>query len=165
MKSKRPVIIRRQSQRGSSLVESTLCFLGFMMLSLGLMEFSMAVYAYNFVTYASADAARYASLHGSHSSVPATVPILEQRVRTSAIALVANRIHVNKNTDELGNPIENTPDHPAGFSPWAQANGTESNDPGSVVTVRVTYQVHPLVNLVIKNFMKVSSTSQMTIAN
>ena len=165
MKSQRPVAARRRRQRGNSLVESTLCFMGFMMLSLGLMEFSMAIYAYNFVTYASADAARYASLHGSHSSVPATLQILENRVRSSAIALVASRIHVNKNTDDLGNPIEDTPDHPAGFSPWVQANGTENNDPGSIVTIRVTYQVHPMVNLVIKNFMKVSSTSQMTIAN
>jgi Flp pilus assembly protein TadG len=129
------------------------------------MEFSMAIYAYNFVTYAASDAARYASLHGSHSSSPATLTALETRVRSSAVALVRSRILVNKNTDDQGNPIEDTPDHPAGFSPWIQANGLENNNPGSVVTVRVTYQVHPLVNLVIKNFMKVSSTSQMTIAN
>ncbi len=165
MTPKRPVAARRLRQRGSAIVESTLCFMGFMFLSLGLMEFSMAIYAYNFVAYAASDAARYASLHGSHSSTPATLDALESRVRNSAVALIRSRILVNKNTDDQGNPIEDTPDHPAGFSPWIQANGQENNNPGSVVTIRVTYQVHPLVNLVIKNFMKVSSTSQMTISN
>jgi len=165
MKAKRPLVSRRRRQRGSAIVESTLCFFAFMLLTMGLMEFSMAVYAYNFVTYASAEAARYASLHGSQSSNPATLTDLEQNVRSGAIALVASRIHVNKNTDDQGNPIVGSPDHPSGFSPWVQPDGSENNNPGSLVTVRVTYQVHPLVNLVIHDFMKVSSTSQMTIAN
>lgn len=167
MRSQHPVstLRRGKRQRGSAMLEGTLCFLGFMFLTLGLMEFSMAVYAYNFVTYASADAAKYASRHGSHSVHPATLADLEQEVRSHAVALIANRVHVNKNTDDQGNLLLDEEGHPSGFSAWVQPNGSENNDPGSVVTVRVTYQVHPLVNLVIHDFMKVSSTSQMTISN
>ncbi len=45
MLSKHPTSGRRKRQRGSALLESTLCFLGFIFLTVGLMEFSMAVYA------------------------------------------------------------------------------------------------------------------------
>lgn len=49
---------RRRRQRGNTILESGLCFLGFMMLSFGLIEFSLAVYAYNFCSYAARDASR-----------------------------------------------------------------------------------------------------------
>lgn len=140
MQSKIPVSRRRTRQRGSAIVESTITFLGFIFLTLGLMEFSMAVYAYNFVTYAASDAARYGSLHGFHSDHPADTTTLRTFVRDQAVALIRSRVQVE--------------------SEW-QPN----NHPGSVVQVRVSYTVNPLVRLMVRNSLAVSSTSRMVIAN
>ena len=140
MKSSRFQINRSKARRGSTMVESTLCFLGFMFLSLGLMEFSMAVYAYNFVSYAARDAARYASVHGSHSSTPVTADALKTKVRSEAIALTSSNVNVT--------------------TTWSP-----NNTPGSEVKVVVSYTVVPLINLALRNSFQVSSTSRMRIAN
>ena len=55
------------------MVELALCLLGFLMLTLGAMDFGWAVYAYNFCSYAAQDAARWASTHGSLSTSPASI--------------------------------------------------------------------------------------------
>lgn len=144
MHSLRPVRRLRRRQRGSAMVESTLCFLGFIFLVVGLMEFSMAVYAYNFVTWVASDAARYASLHGFHSSSPVGVTQIRNYVRGQAVALVSSRVTINENPGFIWIP---------------------NNHPGSVVQIRVNYTVHPLVGMLMRNNLVVSSTSRMVISN
>ncbi|MEO5922558.1 MAG: TadE family protein [Bryobacteraceae bacterium] len=121
-------------------MESTLCFLGFVFLTFGLMEFSMAVYAYNFVTYGASSGARWASMHGTNSAAPATTDSIQTMVRNQAISLVRNSVNVT--------------------TAWVP-----DNQPGSVVQVTVTYNVIPLVHLVMRNNMTVRSTSKVVIAN
>lgn len=140
MRPKHPVSARRARQKGSAIVESTITFLGFIFLTLGLMEFSMAVYAYNFVTFAAHDAARYASMHGFHSESPTDTNQLRTLVRNQAVALVRSRVIVEPT--------------------WIP-----NNHPGSVVQVRVTYTVNPVVRLMMRDSFNVSSTSRMVIAN
>lgn len=141
MTAKHPVsTARRRRQRGSAIVESSITFLAFIFLTLGLMDFSMTVYAYNFCTYAANDGARYASLHGFHSESPATAYEVQNFVRSQAVALINSRVIVE--------------------STWIP-----NNHPGSVVQVKVRYRVSPLVNLMIKNDMYLSSTSRMVIAH
>jgi Flp pilus assembly protein TadG len=135
---------RRRSQGGSAIVESALCFLGFIFLTVGLIEFSMAVYAYNFVTWVASDAARYASLHGFHSSSPVSVEQIRSYVRGQAVALVSSRVNINENPAFIWMP---------------------NNNPGSVVQVKVTYVVHPIVGMLMRNNLTVSSTSRMVISN
>ena len=144
MISSRPSAPRRKRQRGSALVESSLCFLGFIFLTVGLMEFSMAVYAFNFVTWVASDAARFASLHGNHSSAPASVADIRNYVRGQAVALVLSRLSIDEDTSHIWQP---------------------NNHPGSIVQIKVTYSVHPLVGLLMRGDMTVSSTSKMVIAN
>jgi len=143
MLSKHPTAGRRKRQGGSAIIESTLCFLGFIFLTVGLMEFSMAVYAYNFVTWAASDAARYASLHGFHSSNPVTVANIKSHVNSQAVALVLSRLSMDEDPTHIWLP---------------------NNHPGSVVQIKLTYNVHPLVGLMMQT-MNVTSTSKMVIAN
>jgi Flp pilus assembly protein TadG len=132
---------RRARQKGSSLVESCLCFLGFVVLSLGTMEFCMAVYAYNFVSYAARDASRYASVHGSQSETVATNSDIQTYVYNEAVALNRNLINVNTTWD---------PD----------------KNPGSQVRVTVAYSIVPLVGIALgRNNLQVSSSSQTVITH
>jgi Flp pilus assembly protein TadG len=138
MTSPRPLASRRKRQRGSAIVESTLCFLGFIFLTLGLMEFSMAVYAYNFVTYVASDAARYASLHATTASVAD----IKAYIRGQAVALVSSRLSIDEDPTHIWYPNKNA---------------------GSVVTIKVNYSIHPLVGLMIRRDLNVSSRSQVVI--
>ena len=61
---------RRYRQRGSGLVEGALCFSAFLFITFGVMEFAMAIYAYNFCSYAAQDAARWASTRGANYPTP-----------------------------------------------------------------------------------------------
>jgi Flp pilus assembly protein TadG len=131
-------IQRPRRRRGSAIVESTICFLGFVFLSLGLMEFAMAVYAYNFCSYAARDAARYASVHSADSETPATADTVRDFVRNQAVALTRDRVIVN--------------------TTW-----NPDNHAGSEVSVQVSYTVIPLVNLALRNNLSVSSTSRWRI--
>lgn len=130
---------RRRRQRGNTILESGLCFLGFMMLSFGLIEFSLAVYAYNFCSYAARDASRWAAVHGAHSGDPCDGDDVRSFVRNEAVALVSNNIQVS--------------------TTWSP-----NNHPGSEVQVQVSYVVNPIVNLVMREPLSVSSTSRMLIS-
>lgn len=104
----------------------------------------MAVYAFNFVTWVASDAARYASLHGNHSTAPVSVADIKAYVQSQAVALVASRL-----------TIEESPTYV-----WVP-----NNHPGSIVQIKVTYQVNPLVGMLVRENFNVSSTSKMVIAN
>jgi Flp pilus assembly protein TadG len=159
MTSKRSVTPRRKQQRGSAMVEGALCIMAFMFLSLGVCEFAMAVYAYDYVAAAAADGARYAATHGSASADPADLADVQRIVRSRAVALISSRLTVR------GNPLLVEEGEPPQDSVWAQENGVANNDPGSTVTVRVTYEVTPLVGLALGNATTVSSSSQMYISH
>jgi Flp pilus assembly protein TadG len=120
------------------MVELALTFLGFVMLTLGSMEFGWAIYAYNSCSYAAQAGARWASVNGSLSSSPATTTSVTTYVQTQMVALDPNLTTVN--------------------TTW-----NPNNSPGSSVTITVSYTVVPLVGLAIKNSFNVSSTAQMVI--
>ena len=118
---------RRRSQGGNTLVEGAMCFLAFMTLMLGVMEFSLAVYAYNFVSASAREASRYASVHGSQSDHPVDQSELQTWVRGRAVGLTTSSITVALS--------------------WNPAN---DNNPGSEAIVRVSYDVLPMVGLVLR---------------
>ena len=145
---------RQLRQKGSSLVELSLCFLGFLLLTVGSMEFAMATYAYNFCSYAARDATRWASVHGSLSQTasscsssngvadgcPASSTDIQNYVAAEAIALDTSKLTVTTN--------------------W-----TPNNTPGAEVSVTVAYTVVPLAGLALKENLNVSSTSEMEIVH
>ncbi len=142
-------VIRRKRQRGSAMVELALCLTGFLMLTMGSMDFGWGVYAYNFCSYAAQDAARWASVHGSQSTSPATVSDVQTYVKNQAVGLVGNQLTI-------------TPCW-SGNCPASGSPPSGSNVPGSTVTVTVSYQVNPLTGLGLTKPLNVSSTAQFVI--
>jgi len=132
------------------MVEMALCLLGFLMLTMGAMDFGWAIYAYNFCSFAAQDAARWASVHGSLSASPATVTDVQNYVQNQAVGL----------TPSL---LTTTPCWSGDCGETAPAAG--ENTPGSSVQVTVLYQVQPLSGLGITNAFNVSSTAQFIIAH
>jgi Flp pilus assembly protein TadG len=139
MRARRKVTRRGRGQRGNAMLELALCFMGFLMLTLGTMEFAWGVYAYNFCAYAAQDAARYASVNGSLSTSPATQASISSFVQNEAVGL---------NTSNLTTTAS-----------WAN----NSNVAGSTVTVTVNYVIVPLVGLALKQNLTVSSTADYVI--
>ena len=125
-------------ERGSTLVELTICLVAFLLLTLGAMEMGYAVYGYNFCSYAAQDAARWASVHGSQSSTPATASSVTSYVTAEAVGLSSSNLSVN--------------------TTWSP-----DNNPGSTVTVTVSYTVQPLAGLAIPQSFNVGSTAQFVI--
>ncbi len=139
MNARLPVVrVRRSRQKGSAMVELALCFMGFLMLTLGSMEFGWAIYAYNNCSYAAQTGARWASVNGSLSTSPATAATVTSYVQSQLVALDPTLMTVN--------------------TTWSP-----NNSPGSTVTITVSYTVTPLVGLAIQNNFTVSSTAQMVI--
>jgi Flp pilus assembly protein TadG len=141
---------RSYSQRGSALLELAICFLSFLMLVFGALDFGMAVYAYNFCTYAARDASRWATVHGAESATAsdcsanpgiaggcaANSTDVSNYVSTMAVGLTASNLAVT--------------------TTW-----TPNTNPGAEVNVKVAYAVVPLSGLALRTTLNVSSASQM----
>jgi len=130
---------RANRQRGSGLLEGALCFSSFLFITFGVMEFAMAVYAYNFCNWAAQDAARWASTRGANYPAPASAASVQTYVANEAIGLT-NTLTVT--------------------TTW-----TPNNSPGSTVQVTVTYTVIPLTGVTLHANFQVSGTAQMIISN
>jgi Flp pilus assembly protein TadG len=120
-------------------VEGALCFSAFLFITFGVMEFAMAIYAYNFCGYAAQDAARWASARGANYPTPATSTDVQNHVTSQAVGL----------TGALTVTTTWTPD----------------NKPGSTVQVAVQCNVVPLAGVVLHSNLQVGSTAQMQISN
>jgi Flp pilus assembly protein TadG len=132
-------MLRSRARQGSAMVESALCFSAFIFITFGLIEFTMAIYAYNFCTYAAQDAARWASTRGANYPTPATATDVQNHVTAQAIGL----------TNTLTITTTWNPD----------------NKPGGIVQVNVRYSVIPLTGLTLQENLQVSSTAQMVVSN
>jgi Flp pilus assembly protein TadG len=145
----RRIVVARRGERGSAIVELSLCLLGFLMLTMGAMDFGWAVYAYNFCSYASQDAARWASVHGSLSSSPAQVSDVQTYVQNEAVGLSPSQLTVTTCW--------------SGICPTSGPPPTGDNTPGSTVSVKVTYAVQPLTGLGLNQAITVGATAQYVI--
>lgn len=136
--------------RGQTYSEFAMVALLAIGLIFGIISFAMTVYTYNFISNASRDAVRYAIVHGSKSASPATADDIQTFVRNEAKGLTASSINVT-----------------ACWNPQAPPNDcpgpTGNNSPGKVVSVNVSYDVHPFypfMNLT----LPLSSSAQMVIS-
>ena len=120
------------------MVELALCFMVFLMLTFGSVEFGWAVYAYNSCSYLAQDAARWASVHGSLSATPATMDSVRAHVLSGAMALDPTQLTVT--------------------TTW-----TPNNSPGSVVRITVGYTMQPLVGLAMTQSLPMASIAQFYI--
>ena len=130
---------RENRQRGSGLVEGALCFSAFLFITFGVMEFALAIYAYNFCSYASQDAARWASTRGANYPAPVTATDVQTHVRDQAVGL-PNTVSVT--------------------TTWSP-----DNKPGGIVQVTVQYSVVPLTGVTLHENLQVGNTAQMVVSN
>jgi len=142
---------KKTRQRGSALVELSLCLLTFFLLTLGGMDYAWAVNAYNFCASAAQDAVRKASVHGNSPNTSAwSVEDVRSYVLSEMVGLSPSQLTVT--TCWSGNcPTSGFP--PSGY-----------NTPGATVTVTVAYVIQPLSGMAIKQNLTVSSTGQYVIS-
>lgn len=119
------------------MVENALVILPILLIILGGMTVSYAVFAYNNVGWIARQTTRWAVVRGSSSGQAATIDAIQNYGRSQAAGLRADSLSVT-----------------ASFSP--------NNNPGGLVTVNVSYTVTPTVSYFF-NPIVVRSTSTATI--
>lgn len=129
---------RFASQRGSTLIESTLVLLSFAVLLGGIMEVGFTGMVSNSVSFAAQRAARYASVRGSSSGHAAL---------TSDIQTVAQQYASPLNPSSLTVAVTWTP----------------NNSPGSTVQVQVSYAFKPAILPLDGNALTLTGTSNQLI--
>jgi Flp pilus assembly protein TadG len=129
----------RRSHRGQAMAEFALVLTPCLALFFGVINFALALYCYNFVCYSAQQAVRYATVHGSTAITPAT----SSSITSYVDALVVGVLKTNAMT------VTTT---------WSP-----NNQPGSVVTVVITYNFPPLTSLVSSVTIPLSRTAAMVI--
>jgi Flp pilus assembly protein TadG len=125
-------------QSGQALVEFSIIAASVLMLIFALINCALAVYQYNFVSFAAREATRYAAVRGSTSGSPASTTDITNFVDAEANGLNTSKLTVS--------------------TTWIP-----DNKPGSAVQIQVTYPFSfaiPFLNLISVNL---TSTSQLVI--
>lgn len=127
-------------KRGAAAVEFALVSTAFLMMLLGVIEVARYVADQQDLMSAVHTTGRYAIVHGSASSSPATVASLKTMVGNSLFLVSSSSVTTN-----------------ASFSP--------NNNPGSTVTITASYTWTPLVPLLHLPSATISASSVATILN
>jgi Flp pilus assembly protein TadG len=143
----KPLLHLRRGSRGQTFAEFATVVLPMLLMVFGIISFAMTVYTYNFLSNAARDAVRYAIVHGSKSSSPADADDIQRFVRSEAKGLTASSISVTT----CWNPQNSCP------------GPTGNNSPGKVVSVQVSYTVHPFYPFM-NVTLPLSSSAQMVIS-
>lgn len=128
----------RRRTRGSTLVESSLVALAFLMLLTGIVEFSRLGFAYNNVSFAAQCAARYASVRGSASGHAASAEDVQAAAETYTQALDNSKVTVT--------------------TTWSP-----NNNPGGTVRVTVVYRFPTLLAALAPNALTIQTTAASVI--
>src|SRR6266481_2947671 len=128
-------ITRPRNQRGSAIIELAITLMGFLLMTLGTMEFGWAIYTWQTCVTEAQNAARWASVRGSLSGSPATANDVTNFVSGETVGL-------NLNVSTTWSP---------------------NNSPGSDVLVTVSYNFVPMAWLAIKQNMTFTSTADIVI--
>ena len=129
----------RQRQRGQSLVEFAVVATLLLSLFFGILDFARALYAYHFVSNAARDGARYAIVRGSSSPSPATQTTIQNYLNNVPMGLNSNLMSVTTS--------------------W-----NPNNNPGSTVSVTVSYNFKFIMPFLPASTVTMTSTSQMVIS-
>jgi Flp pilus assembly protein TadG len=130
---------RSRWRQGQAFVEFAIAIPLLMLISVAIMNFAMAISAYNFVCYGARDATRYAAVRGATSPSPASSSDVSAFVTSEAAGLNANQLTVT--------------------TTW-----TPDDQPNSTVAVKVKYSFQFLVPFVQLSPVNLSSTSKLVIS-
>ncbi len=127
-------------ERAAAAVEFALISICYIVMLLGLMEIGLYVADQQDLMSAVHSTGRYAIVHGSSSSSPASATSLEQMVGNKLVLVNSSAVTAT-----------------ASFSP--------NNNPGSTVTITASYTWKPIVPLLHLPNATISATSAATILN
>jgi Flp pilus assembly protein TadG len=128
----------RRFKAGHSYLEFSVSAVPLLLFLFGTINLTLAVYAYNFTSYAAREAARYAAVRGSSSPTPAATTDVKNFVLAEAHGLDSSNLKVT--------------------TTWSP-----NNNPGSAVQVQVQYKFIFNMFLVKLSPVNFTSTSQMVI--
>ena len=120
-------------------MEVSLSLLLVLTIVIAIMEFGRIVYSYSILAGATKEAARYAIVHGSRSSSPATEADIRAQVNRFAIGLETSSITVQ--------------------TTWVPAN-----TPGSRVQIQTSYNIAPMTGVILGSPLTLGSRSEMVIS-
>lgn len=129
----------RRFLRGQTYAEFMVVVLPTVGVLFAIISLAMTVYTYSFVANAARDGVRYAIVHGSRSSSPASSSDIQTYVRNEAQGITPSSISVS--------------------TTW-----NPNNSPGSTVNVQVSYTYHPFYPFANVS-LPLSSSAQMVISN
>lgn len=167
-------IRRIAGEEGSSLVEMAICCLVLMPLMFGVIEFSLGMYAYHFISEAAREGSRYAMVRGSKSC--SNAPSLDNActvLDSSTGQTGASGDNIKSYVKSLGFPFANQLSVSTtwrsysadlnGHATWT-ACGSACNIPGNQVQVTVTDSFPIAVPYWKKVTIPLSSSSTMVIS-
>ncbi len=125
---------RTRRERGSGLAEIAIVSVPFFTILLGLMAAAYLVFLYNTTAFIAQQGARWAAVRGSTSTTPATAASVQSYVQGEGVGLASSQISV-------------------------QTTWSPNNNPGSTVSVTVSYQAVPLFTLAFPNILTITATS------
>jgi Flp pilus assembly protein TadG len=152
-----------KQERGSVLVEFAVSAILLFMLIFGIMDFSRALYIQHFVANAAREATRYAMVRGSSwSSTCSTSNVFACKTNASDVSSFVKQM-APAGVDTASLSVSTTwPGSSSGGTSCSTAKG--KNSAGCAVKVTVAYNFKFVLPLVLENGLKLSSTSEMTIA-
>ena len=129
----------RRYAKGQTYVEFAICAAALLMLLFALVNFSLVLYAYNFVSYAAREATRYAAVRGSSNPSPAGATDITNLITQEAYGLNGKNLKIT--------------------TTWSP-----DNKPGSTVAVQVQYTFNFMVPFIALKPVNLTSNSQMMIS-
>jgi Flp pilus assembly protein TadG len=145
---------------GSNIVEMALVSSALLAVLFGIVEISLALYTYNYVSDAAREGTRYAIVRGSSCSVLTNCGVTSAQIQTYVQNLGYPGLNPANTT------ITTTWLSPSATTPvtWT-ACGSTCNAPGDAVQVKVTYSFRLSIPFVPNSTLNLHSTSLMVIAN
>lgn len=151
-------------ENGNSLVEFALSSSVLFMLMFGIIQFSMGLYTYNFLTYAAKDAARFAMVRGSNCTN--LTGCNQYAASFSAIqTFVASEGYPGVNPASIAVTPSWTCEAVGPNNPNAGLQNANCNAPGDMVTVTLKYPYTLNIPFWKPTLMTFSATSSMVISN
>jgi Flp pilus assembly protein TadG len=128
----------RRRQEGQSLIEFALASILFFTLLFGIIQFGLAIWQYNAMSNLAQEGARWASVRGSSSSVPATAAQLQAFVQSRATGFTVT--------------VTATPANPSAAAP------------GTTIAVSVSSTFNMATALIPRASMNLESTARMIVS-
>jgi Flp pilus assembly protein TadG len=148
--------MRKHSQRGATMPEMAVAAACFFALLFGIIDFSRALYTYNFVGQLAREGARYWIVRGSTSCTNSNSQLANCNATTAEITAYVKSLNEGATSTPL---ISVSP------APVSCPNGgVASTAPGCTVSVTVTYPFKFMMGFVPKATLNMSSTSEMVVS-